>query len=323
MLLVLLLAGCMQAQTQRICAGVPEPGKTMLLVGQDVQSIDAYLKQVDPNPAGLMLYTDLRTLSGLQRPADDGAGQRHAAHFTQNPACDHMVFQLGLYLVDDLLNITSGKRDKQIVKLGQWINSVKRPVYLRIGYEFDGPWNHYQPDHYIHAYRHIVDIMRRQPVTNVAYVWASAAVPTYQSHPIDAWYPGDDYVDWIGLSVFQQPAGTLGTMDDIHRLCQFAQAKKRPIGIMESTPYGSIGGIADRQWDQWFKPVFKLIEQYDIAMFCYINANWQSQRMWTNQGWGDSRLQGNPSILQRWLKQTTQPRYLHATDDLLAELKCK
>lgn len=327
LLILFLCAGCAQvslpANTPEYTGHpfVPEKGKTLLLVGQDVQSIDDYLKHVAPDPAGFMIYTDMRYLSGLQTPADDGGGKRHAAHYTQNPAYDHTVLQLGLWMVDDLQNITSSKRDKQIKKLGQWIQTTRRPVYLRIGYEFDGPWNHYEPADYIKAYRHIVDHLRAMEVRNVAYVWASAAVPGYHGHPLEAWYPGKDYVDWVGLSVFRQFDGTLGTSKDLHRVCTFAQAHHHPIGIMEATPFGSIPHITDTTWANWFVPLFELIEQYDIQMLCYINANWESQKMWAGQGWGDTRLQNNPAIMKKWLSETDKARYLIMGDVVVDDRK--
>lgn len=295
----------------------PGAGRTLLLVGQDVLNIDAYLQQVDPDPAGFMIYTDIRHLSGLDTRADDGGGLRHAAHYTNNPTYDHTVLQLGLWMVNDLKHIASGSRDNQIKKLGQWIKSVNRPVYLRIGYEFDGPWNHYEPSDYIKAYRHIVDQLRAMDVRNVIYVWASAAVPGYHGHPLSAWYPGEAYVDWVGLSVFRQFDGTLGQREDLHRVCRFAQTHHHPIGIMEATPFGSIPGITEKTWANWFMPVFDLIEQYDIRMLCYINTNWESQKMWAGQGWGDTRLQNNPIVMKKWLSETSKPRYIHTRDLLL------
>ncbi len=331
LLILMLLTGCAQerlpADTQKADSAnvfndprYPGTGKTLVLVGQDVQSIDGYLKHVDPDPAGFMIYTDIRYLSGLDTPADDGGGLRHAAHYTQNPEYDHTVVQMGLWMVDQLKPVIAGKCDKQINKLGQWIKSVKRPVYLRIGYEFDGPWNHYEPADYVLAYRHIVDQLRAMQVINVVYVWSSAAAPGYHGYALDAWYPGDAYVDWIGISVFRQFAGTLGTTQDLHRVCHFAQTHHKPIGIMESTPYGSVGGITDKTWDNWFMPMFKLIEQYDIRMLCYINANWDTQKMWAGQGWGDTRLQNNPTVIKKWLETISKVRYVlneNKTHDVL------
>ena len=49
-----------------------------------------------------------------------------------------------------------------------------------------------------------MDRLREKGVTNFASVWQSATAPvsTYQNRPFQDWYPGDEYVDWLGLSYF-------------------------------------------------------------------------------------------------------------------------
>src|SRR5262249_34988587 len=159
--------------------------------------------------------------------------------------------QLGLYLNGDLENIISGTRAANISAIGNWIKNTGRPVYLRIGYEFDGPWNALPPDQYITAYRLIVDQMRAEGVTNAVFVWHAAFTPPYNNFPIAAWYPGDKYVDWAGISVFQQFDGPLGTVADIDNFCAFAKSRNKPIMIAESAPYG---GISVARWTNWFMP---------------------------------------------------------------------
>ena len=44
--------------------------------------------------------------------------------------------------------------------------------------------------------------MRAEGVNNVAFVWHSYIFASYNGFPISAWYPGDEYVDWVGVSLF-------------------------------------------------------------------------------------------------------------------------
>ena len=46
-------------------------------------------------------------------------------------------------------------------------------------------------------------VLRQQNVNNVIFVWSSAAAATFNKHPLSVWYPGDDVVDWVCISVFQ------------------------------------------------------------------------------------------------------------------------
>ena len=51
-------------------------------------------------------------------------------------------------------------------------------VFLRIGYEFDGPHNHYDPQDYKKAYIYLADKINEEGVTNAVFVWHSYASAT-------------------------------------------------------------------------------------------------------------------------------------------------
>ena len=107
-----------------------------------------------------------------------------------------------------------------------WFRNENRPVYLRIGYEFDGPWNCHNREFYKAAFIRIKDIINEENATNVATVWQAATYPDngdaafgFDPFPsggnpdqtplkhYESWYPvrdngADDVVDWVGLSYF-------------------------------------------------------------------------------------------------------------------------
>jgi hypothetical protein len=119
-----------------------------------------------------------------------------------------------------------------------FIEQAGRPIFLRIGYEFDGAWNHYSPRGYIAAFRHIVDRLRGNGVTNFVSVWQSATYPggTYRNRPFQDRYPGDEYVDWLGFSFFISHF----TYDQYVRnpFLDFAREHRKPVLVAESTPQG-------------------------------------------------------------------------------------
>src|SRR5882724_2931219 len=264
-----------------------------------------------------MSYTSTAAAEGLTTSASYGTGLIDAQYFVTDPDYAETAVQLGLYLDNDLANIIAGARDGNLAAIGDWIKNAGRPVYLRIGYEFDAPWNALPPAQYVTAYRHIVDFLRADGVTNAAFVWHSACSPTYGGQPVSAWYPGDDYVDWAGISVFDQFAGTLGTVADIDAFCDFAQTKNKPVMIAESTPYG---GITDARWADWFAPCLELIRRHHIQMWCYINTDWEAQPMFAGQGWGDSRIQQNAFVMSRWLSTINDPAFLKQSAELQPRL---
>ena len=132
-----------------------------------------------------------------------------------------------------LAGIANGTYDANIQKLAEFCKGYpNKKIFLRIGYEFDGRWNgqdisgygttnpspysggYNKTEDYKAAWKHIVDKMREYGVTNVAYVWQGCSSPAdevadawwgnngninTQKEDIADWYPGDDYVDWVGL----------------------------------------------------------------------------------------------------------------------------
>jgi len=139
-------------------------------------------------------------------------------------------------------------------------------------------------------------------------------------------YPGNDYVDWMGISLFSQfyPAAAkpLGTRETVVEAIQFAQSRNNnddenrrkylPIMIAESTPFWGINRLED-PWNDWFEPVLDLIDEYDIAMWSYINCDWDAQPMWRGVGFGDTRLSINKTVLELWRKRVVDnPRFLNS-----------
>lgn len=77
------------------------------------------------------------------------------------------------------------------------------PIFLRYASEMNGEWVpwHGEPQKYIEKFRLIHDIMA-QEAPNVAMVWSPNFWPP---DTIDDYYPGDSYVDWVGLSLYSTP----------------------------------------------------------------------------------------------------------------------
>jgi len=95
--------------------------------------------------------------------------------------------------------------------LREWAREAKKSgktVFIRWAHEFNGYWypwsvpaNGQDPQKFVRAWKHVVDIFRQEKANNVQWVWC----PYHLSNPDEPWndpllaYPGDEYVDWIGL----------------------------------------------------------------------------------------------------------------------------
>ena len=213
--------------------------------------------------------------------------------------------------------------------------------------EFDNPYFGYSedPSQYQQAFQLLVNECRRQLGwanchKSIAFVWHSWAAPRWIDD-LNDFYPGDDYVDWVGISIFQQlypwaskvgnfAAG--GSIEYVEEVLEFAKRHAKPVMIAESTPFGGMhwdgkrfgaskrleipflsDSVPNNIWDLWFAPILDLIERFDIRMWSYINCDWDSQPMWHNIGFGDTRLSTLDYVMTKWREQVLEnPRFMSA-----------
>jgi hypothetical protein len=317
----------------------PPDGKCLFIIGQaDEQAMEAYINEVrsTPVPAGFAFYT---SLSGSAVQNDM---LRYKSFMETYP---NTVLQLAIwtgerqwgdpgYYLDD---IVAGRYDQNILTLAAICKTFGKPIYIRLGYEFDGWHNAYPPDKYIAAYRYFIDKMRAQGVTNVAYVWHSWGVGAYYGHddfpsyypalpdtvPVTQalWYPGDDYVDWVAMSVFGIGWGDLRRNEVVQWLITFAVEHDKPVMLAETAAIKT-SGRSDTNWvipnTEWFVNVFNLCKQNNaVKAFTYINVDWEGNN--PESTWGDTRIQSAvPGVKTYWL-QETEP-FLHAGSDLYSTI---
>lgn len=100
-----------------------------------------------------------------------------------------------------------GHYDHYWVRLAQRLVAIgQEDVVLRLGWEFNGdwyPWSAKGKEDAFKAYwRRIVNAMRSVPGSDFEFDWSSNFGPSRM--PADTAYPGDAYVDYIGMSLFDQ-----------------------------------------------------------------------------------------------------------------------
>ncbi len=111
----------------------------------------------------------------------------------------------------NLYSIVEGHFDIFFENWAKQIKQVKGTVLLRILHEFNGNWypwcisnNDKNPKLLIKAFQHIHNIFKAKNVTNVKFIWC----PNSMSIPQEKWnyimdaYPGDEFVDYLGIDVY-------------------------------------------------------------------------------------------------------------------------
>ncbi len=124
-----------------------------------------------------------------------------------------------------LRRIIDGTYDDYIRRWATGIKAWGKPLMLRFGHEMNGDWypwaeaaNGNAPGDYVNAWRHIHRTFRSVGATNVEWVWSPNAV--YEgSTPLAGLYPGDRYVDWVGVDGYNwgssQPGKRWQSFDEI------------------------------------------------------------------------------------------------------------
>jgi hypothetical protein len=109
--------------------------------------------------------------------------------------------------------IIAGQHDDLFHMRAQGARDLGVEMFLRWGHEMNGNWypwaganngNAAGPAKYIAAYRHVHDLFVADGATNVAWVWCPlvADVPAEPWNHWSNYYPGDDYVDWVGIDSY-------------------------------------------------------------------------------------------------------------------------
>ncbi len=215
-----------------------------------------------------------------------------------------------------------------------------QPLFVRPGFEFNGPWNGYTPVIYVAAYRKIVDRFRAAGVQEAAFIWCYEpdapddfdAVRGGQS----LWYPGDEYVDWFGHDVFRVDhfdprvpdirRGRRTPRGKTERFLQMARRRGKPVFLSEAAAWFVDISPDDvdpdhsdgrRDWAGWFRIFFDWLAAHpEIKALCYLNEDWTRRRDPDQARRGNARIDVNTYILERYREEMRRSRYIHKPEGL-------
>ena len=201
----------------------------------------------------------------------------------------------------------------------QWAAAAKAtglPIFLRYASEMNGNWVpwHGDPAKYIEKFKLVHDIME-QEAPNVAMVWSPGDVPI---NTMSAYYPGDAYVDWVGISMYSTPyengdsskpqlgLGPVDRLDEIYRL----YADRKPVMISETAV--THGTVTDgKSWTDW--GVMNLERVYEIMTKQYprLKAITYFNRGATQPGVTDNfLLRDNTAMMDAYKRLIGSPHFL-------------
>jgi hypothetical protein len=104
--------------------------------------------------------------------------------------------------------IAGGSQDRIILRAAKQLKALRHPLFLRPFYEFDQPAGHPRqigsPAAVVAAWRHTFRLFRAAGAANVRFVWSPMAFD-FAKHIAQRFWPGRNYVNWIGPDGYNFP----------------------------------------------------------------------------------------------------------------------
>ena len=156
--------------------------------------------------------------------------------------------------------IQDGYYDQNMAAICSVLSTFGSPVTVRWAHEMDDVsgqfiWANWEPEIYIDPYKRMVDVCRDN-APSVRYMWSPIG-----SERLSEYYPGDEYVDLVGISVFGLEAWERQFLGEAQSFLDIATPKYervskfgKPVVIAELGYVGSADYVED--WDQAVRQVY-------------------------------------------------------------------
>jgi len=221
-----------------------------------------------------------------------------------------------------LQNILDGRFDADLAQWARDARDTQAPLMVEFGTEVNGdwfPWNGRWnggasgPALFQATYRHIIDIFRAQSANNITWVFHVDAQPSpeRQWNTMAAYYPGDDYIAWIGVSVYgaQEPADDwqtfTGVLDSAYaELTAISPAK--PLALLE---FGVTEGVPGHDKAAWISDALAALGsgRYPrISAISYWHEKWRND----NGSVSNLRIDSSPAALAAYRQGVARPVFV-------------
>ncbi|MCX5332012.1 glycoside hydrolase family 26 protein [Streptomyces sp. NBC_00140] len=197
-------------------------------------------------------------------------------------------------------DIAAGKSDAYIKEYATAVRKLNLPVVIDFADEFNGHWEKWgtkytTPKQYVAAWRHIHETFIDAGASNVIWAWSPNIINPVKSVKLEPYYPGDAYVDWVGLIGYW-------TIDDDNAfdsvfgptIDQIRTFTKKPMLLLETAAMAGERRRAD------IRNLFAGVEA-DDNMLGFIWFNHKKRADW--------RLEASPLALQEFKQLAADDRF--------------
>jgi len=236
------------------------------------------------------------------------------------------------YTMDRIL---SGAFDNQLKAWAIAARTTNTPLLAEFGTEVNGdwfPWNasynganqtgygdvaeYDGMEKFKLAYRHIIDICRDNGVRNITWFYHVDAYnePDVVWNTMKGYYPGDDYIDWIGVSIYgaQSTGDTWVSFESVlndawNELSHISTANK-PIAVLEwgVVDYPSLGDKG-----QWISQAFQSVTTGSYAGKISAMSYWHENFMADGEN-VNLRIDSSTTSLNAYQNGVNQSEFLTA-----------
>lgn len=185
----------------------------------------------------------------------------------------------------DVADIIAGKDDDYIGRYASEIRVLNLPVAISFGHEMNGDWRpwgstHITPGQFVAAWRHIHDVFVQNGATSVIWVWSPNATGIISPpNPLKNYWPGDAYVDWLGVIGYfgQAQRSTFSALFD-DTFSEIRTFTRKPFLISETA--AGPGSQKAAQITSLFTAVAKRSDVIGFNWFNYYKAGQKDETNW-------------------------------------------
>jgi mannan endo-1,4-beta-mannosidase len=149
--------------------------------------------------------------------------------------------------------IADGRSDGYITRFARQVRALDLPVAISFGHEFNGFWYPWGTTgttaaQFVAAWRLIHRLFAAAGASNVVWVWNPNVISAEPQLQLSAYYPGNAYVDWVGITGYFSD-GAPGTFDGLYgpTMQEIRGFTDKPFLIAETSVQTGPGAVAAAQ----------------------------------------------------------------------------